>query len=490
MLKRMLAMSLTVGLAVGVLMSCGGSTPVPPNPGNGSLYLFLGDAPLCDILSMRVTLTGASVITQTGGNKVSLYPTNSPPYTKLNIASLRDFSTVLNLGGVAEGTYNEIELSLGVPQIVVYDPTQSPPTKVVSASISTAGPIIPIQPALVVTKNKLSALRLDFDMRQSVEVDGQGQVTGKVTPVITATPVDGSGAQGFGAFEDLVGFVRSVSSNNTTTDTSLTGNFTLQLLSGSGPQITVNLNSSTQLLGVPGLNELLTGSFVEVDGSIDSNGNFVANTAEVEDREDLDQKKLAYLGFITSLTKDSNGNLTQFQLFVRETEPGSDVDVPPDSTVTVDVSSSTAFQFSSRPVNFANLTFDPTALAVGQEVVVHGTFTKVTDQPTTVAADKVYLKLQSFQGSLFSLLQAGSDDRTGAFQLAPCCTLLQGAPIYVLTNNQTTFVSLSGLSALTPQRLLLVKGLPFFETAAGTINGVPVPAGTLVMLAKQVHQLQ
>jgi hypothetical protein len=63
----------------------------------------------------------------------------------------------------------------------------------------------------------------------------------------------------------------------------------------------------------------------------------------------------------------------------------------------------------------------------------------------------------------------------------------------VLSNNATVFVNLSGLSSLTGQGgnpTLLVKGLPFYEGQAQTINGVPVPAGTLVILAKQVHQLQ
>jgi len=62
----------------------------------------------------------------------------------------------------------------------------------------------------------------------------------------------------------------------------------------------------------------------------------------------------------------------------------------------------------------------------------------------------------------------------------------------VLTSNQTAFVNVSGLSSLSghgTQPSLLVKGLPFFEVQAQTINGVPVPAGTLVIVAKQVHQL-
>jgi hypothetical protein len=112
--------------------------------------------------------------------------------------------------------------------------------------------------------------------------------------------------------------------------------------------------------------------------------------------------------------------------------------------------------------------------------------------PTTVAADKVYDKLQSIQGSFSSLVQVAKDDKTGAFAFTPCSTLFQGTPIMVLTSNQTAFVNLSGLSSLSgpgTQPTLLVKGLPFFEAQAQTINGVPVPAGTLVILAKQVHQL-
>jgi len=64
----------------------------------------------------------------------------------------------------------------------------------------------------------------------------------------------------------------------------------------------------------------------------------------------------------------------------------------------------------------------------------------------------------------------------------------------VVTNSQTTFVNVAGLAELTPQPTLLVKGLPFFQPQATTVNAsngvtVPVPAGTLVMLAKQVRRL-
>jgi hypothetical protein len=110
-----------------------------------------------------------------------------------------------------------------------------------------------------------------------------------------------------------------------------------------------------------------------------------------------------------------------------------------------------------------------------------------------VTAYKVYDKLQSIQGSFSSLVQVAGDNKTGAFTFSPCPVMFQQTPTMVLTNNQTAFVNLNGLSSLTGgssgNPSLLVKGLPFFEGQAQTIYGVPVPAGTLVILAKQVHRL-
>ena len=172
-----------------------------------------------------------------------------------------------------------------------------------------------------------------------------------------------------------------------------------------------------------------------------------------------------------------------------------------DTIVQVNVSSSTTYQYSSRSVNFANLPFGPSNITVGQEVIVHGPITPLKGTSTsgaptlltTVAADKVYVKLQSIQGGFSSLVQVAKDNKTGAFTFSPCSTMFQGTPAMVLTSNQTAFVNLTGLSSLagnTTQPTLMVKGLPFYEPQAQTIYGVPVPAGTLVILAKQVHQLQ
>jgi hypothetical protein len=501
MRKRTVVAALAVGVAVGLLCSCGGSSSSSPAKAapTGSLLTLIGDAPLCDVVSFNVTVTGLMLTPVGGGPQVGVIATTatSAPTIAVNFGVLRDFTTVLNLSNVAQGTYDQATILLSSAQLAVYDPTQNPPVKTIGVTLSNAKPTVDIDPPLTITKGTASVVRMDFDMLRSIEVDVNGQVTGRGTPVIRFTPLTASGSEGYGEMDDLVGFVRSVSATSTTT--AYTGNFLMQFLSAStsgAPAVNVNFTDSTEMFGAPALSQLLTDSFVEVDGFVDATGSLVAKTVEVEYQENPAQNEVALIGPITALTKDANGNLTQFSLWVREQEPGTGSFIARDSIVLVNVSPTTTYQFSSRSTNFANLVFGPSALAVGQEVVVHGPYTLTTGLPTSVAADsrgdlKVYLKLQALQGSFAPpfLVPPGSDDKTGAFQLAACCTLLQGTPVYVITNNQTTFVNVSGLSGLVPQRALLVKGLPFFQPQAVTINGVPVPAGTLVVLAKQVHRL-
>lgn len=495
MLKRLLTIGLLAGLAGGTLASCGGSSPsTPAAPGTGVLFTFIGDTPLCNVLSSRLTITGLIVTQLAGGGTGSVISGSSS--IRLNLGGLRDSSTVLGLNTLREGTYDQGTISLTLLQMGIYDPALNPPTTTATAKLSTSTPTFTIDPPLTISKGKVSALQIDYDMARSLQINpgADGGFTASAKPVFHGAGLTADPVTGFGERDDLMGFVRSV--NTGSTNPSFVGGFLMQFLSGSlpsGPTVSVSYTDNTVMYGVPTLDQLLPGSFVEVDGYVDAGGNLVAKTVEVEDQEDANDNKVALIGLVTSLRKDANNNLTGFNLWVRQEEPDISLTIAIDSIVEVNVSSMTTYQFSSRSANFANLTFDPTSLAVGQEVVVHGPYTTpagTAKEAVSVAAGKVYLKLQSMQGSLGALLQVGSDNKTGAFQLNPCCTLLQSAPIYVLTNNQTAFVSVPGLSGLSAQTSLLVKGLPFFQPFGGNINGVSVPPGTLVLLAKQVHQLQ
>jgi len=514
MLKRVLAFGLTAGLAAAVLGGCGNSGTTKPVPGNGTLFTFVGDTPACDILTFRTTLTG---LTLTGGSSTATVLNSASAAVKVNFAALRDFSTVLNFTNVPEGTYDKATVTFSAPQMNVYSPLANPPFAAITVNLSNTKPSFSISPPLTVTKGETIGLRMDFDVLHSIQFDASGQVAPDVTPVMTLTPVNASSDQGFGEMDDVLGFVQRV--DTFSANPSFIGDFAMQLLSGTGPSIVVSLMAppsptrncqlegcTTVCVGPPSasgepcaqlqkLSQLLTGSFVEVDGYVDAKANFVANSVEVEDQEDVANKKIALLGYVTSVTRDTSGNLTQFNLYVREEEPDDEFDVSLDSIVAVNVSSSTIYQFASRSTNFANLPFDSTSVQVGQELIVHGVVTKAPAPaagqpalPATDAADKVYLKLQTHPGNFASLVQAGSDDKTGAFTFSPCASFFQDRAMMVFTSGQTAFVNVGGLNELTPQPSLLLKGLLFFESQGTTINGVTVPAGTFVLLAKQVHQ--
>jgi hypothetical protein len=529
MLKRTCTKALIAVLAVAFLTSCGSSKAKVTLP-TGSLITLVGDLPgPCDVVSFPfnvtdLTLTGSSSVQATVVT-VPINPSSvAEPTIRINLGCLRDFTTPLSMGTATVGNYNLAQIYLTEPQMTFYDPTILPPSLPIDNAELTMQPLklyqLPIDPPLVITKNAASVLQIDFDMLhmiQSITTDPANEkVMVTATPEITFTPLTavGSQGQGFGELDDLVGFVRSVTIPPPVNLGQYDGSFNLQLLSASissAPVATINLSSSTQLYGFSNLNQLYTDSFCEVDAYIDDDGNFVANTVENEYTECIpsspplppctDHPILAIIGLVTSLTRDTSGNVTSFNLWARDVEPNDPSVVELDSIPQVNLSSSTTYQYSSRNVNFANLPFGPANINVGQEVIVHGLVTPpqgtsgagAPPLPTIVTAYKVYDKLQSIQGSFAALVQVAGDNKTGAFTFSPCPVMFQQTPTMVLTNSQTNFVNLNGLSSLTGgssgNPTLLVKGLPFFEGQAQTIYGVSVPAGTLVILAKQVHQL-
>jgi len=502
--------SLVAGLIVSIAaalmtVGCGSSSKTTTTPaGNGTLYTFVSDTPSCNLLSLGVFLTELDLhkVGAPSGTNVTVWPTNSSPTSPVvEMSTLRDTMTIVNVTTVAAATYDQVILKAVVNTAAVYNPTQSPPVSTLVPTVSTSNVTINLSPPLTITAGKVSGLLLDLNLPQSVTLstDSSGKVTGNVNWQFSSRALTPSGTTGFGEMDALYGFVRSI--NNSSPGGNFTSSFLLQTLSetstGQGPALSVDLTKDTQLIGVSRIDQMPTGSYVEVDAYVDSNGNLVANAIQVEDRESLANKKLAYLGPVLDVTKDSNGNITQFDMLVRETQPTDPTEVANNSTVTVYVSSSTTFnQFllSSDLANMASsgsLAIDDTNLWPGQEVVVSGVFTKPSSGPVTVAADSIYPRMQAVQGTFAGLVGApGSDNKTGAFNMIPCNGLLAGTPFMVVTDAQSSFENTSGLNTLSQVSPLLARGLTFFSINGTTIGatGTTVPAGTMVLLAKQVRQ--
>ncbi len=512
MLKRIAAITLMAVLAAGFLASCGGtssSSSSTTTKDTGSLTALIGDLPgVCDAMSYYFYFDDLALI---GDENASTVPLNAgaanPPTLRIDLSCLRDFRTVLYNGTANAGTYNQAQIWISEPGIKFYDPTILPPDAPINSATLTLTPLketIDLDDEIKVYKNRASVIQIDFDMAHSIKTITRDEDTGDLevtaTRKVTVKPLTASGTEGFGVIDGLVGFVRSVTNPTPGKVTAYNGSFLMQFLSYSinlPPTATINISDSTALYGVSALNQMVTDSVVEVDAYIDDTGNFVATSVEDEYEADPSNNKVGYVGLVTAARRDTSGNVTSFDLWVRDIQPSGPTTTGLNTVVLVNVSSTTTYQYSSRSANFANLTFGPGNITEGQEVIAFGTYEKGTFPATEttpkytikMTAEKVYDRLQSVQGNFYSLLAAGSDDKTGGFSFTPCAQIYQGVSTIVLTNSDTTFVSATGLAALSASTnaTLVVKGLPFYVQTAQTINGVSVPAGTLVVLAKQVH---
>jgi len=489
---------MTVGVMASLMMlACSsGTTQAPPrvtlSSGSGSVVVLASDTPLCDVISFRVTVTGATLAPQAGSAAITTQPVSlisSTAPVRVDFARLMDSLSVLTLADVPTGTYSRATITLSDPRMIYFDHSTSPPTpKTIVPTLSALVLAGDIDPPLVVTSGGAVALDVDFRLLDSVGLDANGKITGNVDPVFRLIPRSSTAANGFGELDTLHGLVASVSPP--TTSGTRAGSFTLQTLGGRGPTFTVNTTDSTVLDGVADLNSLLPSTFVEVNAFVDSSGNIVAREVDAEALADLGQGRAAFVGVITSVTRDAPPNANEFTLFVHESDPDVSLSVPATMNQVVKISPTTVFGIAAGEVNRADLIFDASTLGVGQEVVVHGSFLGATPtSPATINANSIFLRLQSIVGNYSTLAAAGTDGKTGGFLFIPCPTLLSGQDLLALTFAETEFTGLADLNALDPAPTLVVKGLLFYEQSSGAVGDVAWTNPTLVFAAKRVRQL-
>lgn len=526
MVKRSVLFCSVAALCAVVMGGCGSSSSTKPTTGPAPLVITVSDVPLCNLIAFRSIVNGLTLTNQAGSSVGVISSNQTVP---LDFASLRDTSAILDIATITPDTYTKGTITLIASSMSLFDPSLSPVISQITPTLSSETVNFNINPPLVVppcplnspTPCSAGALNIDFNLSQSIPVDANGQVVTsgsasaksvKVTPAIVGTPLSTGTSQGFGEIDNVHGYILSV--NNTPVSNgseNFIGSFviqtqpgteTLSALSGAGPALTVNLKSIQALNGVAALNQLTTGNFVEINGYVDQFGEFIANFVMIEDQEDISQQFSTFIGPILSVVKDASGNVTQFTMSVTDEEPNTEslattgnpvaLDSPP---LTVNLSPSTGYHFSAPGVNYGSLTPSAAFLAVGQSIIVHGTYVPPAAQntATTLAATNVYIPLQTASGKYVSLLAAGSDNLTGGFVFLPCAGFFAGQRLYVITSgvaptNPTQFINVNGLAGLTPAPQLLVRGLLFFDAPGGPINGIQIPPNSYVMMASRVHQ--
>ena len=488
-----LTLTAVVGIAALMQMSCGSGTmpiskgggPVGPPTSSGSVLLMGGDAPVCDVMSFKVTITGAILNSSAGGASPSIIASASP--VTVDFARLIDFSTFLNLGSAPAGTYDSLSLTLANPEMTVLDLTKSPPApQQIPVTLTSSSVNITLTAPIVITNGATSGLQLDFNLLKSVQVDSTGQVTGTVNPVITGAP---SASSATPEMDDVAGIVQSVS---TQSNSAFIGSITIT--NDDGKTLTVYVPSNAVIKGASGLSSVQDGDFVEMAVELSASGAMAATEMDVE-AQDQGQTR-AYAGFITSVTRDASGNAQQFTMIVRAEMPSPVASLALLSSVTVSISSSTKFGLASESTNADGLDYSSAGVGVGQEVVVHGPLPQAAPgsgagSAATIQASTVFLRPQALLGNFVKLLGGSSSEgnNQGGFTFMPCEPLLQGQTMPVFTFEGTQFTGISGLNQLTPSAEIVVKGLLFYMPQSVTINGIAVQPPTMLFEAKGVHQL-
>lgn len=462
-----------------ILAGCGGgSGPTGNHQPVISLVTFGEDEPQTNLLSLHVTYSVAGLVQQSGPAAGFVDPLTF----QADLAGLRDFTSILDssITPVPSGTYNGMTLLLSNPILVVLDTSQSPPVpKMIPAQLTNSTVTVPLSPPLTVTDGASLAVLMDFNLAQSVETDANGQITGTINPTVTARLLTASGMDGFGTFDDLHGRVFSVDTS------SLNGFFTDGEPGDTEPLVLVSAHSFTQFEGVAGLGSLQRGDFVDATGVVDKDTLINARTVQLEAHDDASLGQAAFLGLVTSVTRNTSGAATQLTLLVREQDPELSGIVATGSAITVNVAPSATFTTVAPETNFSTLSFGAAQVAIGENVSAHGVAT--AGSPVTVAASDVLLRRQSISGTFSTLLGAAADQKTGGFTITPDSGLYQGQTITVYTSAQTNFLGVINLPALSSGQKLIVKGHLFFEATAGSVNGIAWTPPALVFVCEQVH---
>jgi hypothetical protein len=337
--------------------------------------------------------------------------------------------------------------SLSPPQVSTLNGTFTNPT---NTNPQTTSVTVNFPTAMVVGPNGLAGMHTEFDIRQSLQVDGSGQITGVINPVMFVQVVKATNPEG--QVTDLIGDLLSVN---------VAGNsFVMQ--GPYGHQFTIDVNSNTDYNAGYTLATLPTsGGFVAVQGTVRMDGSVLASDV------DFITTDLTFVsGRILALNPGS-GPVQTVTLWVGEALGGTSSLL--DSVQTFDVSSVTTYDVCFFNNNwFSTLgRFGNSSMLVGQRIFIGGSFSNSTFTPHMISLRR--------QG-VYGLVVPGSVVVTGG-----------NAGNFLLQNNGLLGYSLGGpLTVETGVGTLLFQGnsntltLTDLQTASAT-TAVPVVARGLVL---------
>jgi len=458
-MKKFIGIVLSLALSMlGASCSGGSGSPSTLSSQSPSVFVTGEDAPLASVVGFDVTINSITLNGNNGSPQVLSTPTT------VDFARLLGLRSPLAFNTVPADTYNSATFTLSNPAISWIDMSTAPPS--IGAPItaffspttdSTAQTTVTVNfpTAMVVGSNGLAGLRMELDIKQSVAVDGNGQITGAVNPVIYASAVKASDPNG--QVTDLTGGLVSVNAAGNT--------FVIQ--GPYGRQLTIDVNNSTQFNSGWSINNLATPAFIGVQGTFQGDGSLMATYVEVI------TTSAAFLSGRVLAVNPTSGPVQQITMWVGETSADLVSDV--DTIQTINVSAVTQYDMCFFDNLFTNALFNDSSVIVGQRIFIGGSYSGGAFTPQMIS-----LRFQGVYGTLGSVSVVNGN--AGTFQLQNNGLIgysLGGGPLTVATGNATLFVNTTGLSGLESSGSipLVAGGLLFVDP----LTSAPVMAAAVVV---------
>jgi len=462
-MKNFFGIALLVALTM-MGMGCGSSNSSSGgnNPQPGSVFATAEDAPLASVVGFNVTINSITLNGQDGTTATVL----STP-TSVDFARLIGLRAPLAFNSVAPDTYISATFVLANPVIDYVNMGTNPPSlnnpPIAGTFPDNQNPYslkVSFPRPMVVAPNGLAGLKMEMDIRDSVAVDQNGQVTGPVIYIKATKASDPDGQ-----VTDLTGGLVSVNAPNS---------FVIQ--GPYGRQLTIDVSDNTQFNSGWNINNLATPAIVGVQGRFQADGSLMADGVEV-----ITTAHSFVSGRVLQVT--NNAGDVQVTMWVGET--GADMVSDVDSIQTFDITAVTQYDVCFFDNTLTQLVFsDSSSLIVGQRIFVGGSYGNSTFTPQMIS-----LRRQGVYGMFNVGSVTVTNDNAGSFTMANdgLAGYTTNGTVTVDTFNGTVFFNLSGLSQLQGEttsvpivaRGLLLKdpttGNPTFY--AGFVADPPQPTG-------------
>ena len=457
---KMKAMGVFLGLLAAFgLSSCGGSTAGSNPEDQASVFTIGTDAPLPSVVSCQIMVTGVTI-----NNGATNVPVLTTPQV-VDFAQLSGLHQLLDLNSVPAGTYSSATVTIASPVIGFIDTTQNPPAiNTVNGTLTQSSVTVNFANPFVLSAADLVGLRMEFDLRQSLQTDQNGQVTGTVDPVFHMQLLNATDANV--SIDDFHAGVVGVSGDNT---------FTVQGPKGRQWMVETNANTVLDDPSIP-VSSFTTNTIVEISGQLDP----VSHDIDASEIEVVSNDKFVLGGLFTSIRPPS-GPATQADLYVRYELP--DITGIQDGQIeTLALNGSEIYKIANINNPITTLIFNNSALAAGQVVDVGGAVT-TTNGVSTLTVHRVILRRQGQEGTWVPGSTVVQNNNAGSFQFNDNWTagVLLPNPLTVLTTNATNFINLGGLSGLSGSQALPIRVVGFILIDPATSQPV--------MVARSVEEL-